>query len=234
MPLALIRPGQIYAWKGPSLLVVNTRGECREDEQLSGYYFREARFLRTLRLEVNGRSPWPCEATLLAPHVLAFTSIYPELAEFGGGGSGQSGDDVSTDADGIPHRALSLRAVYTVTIAGLTVRLTISNHATHRVETDVAWELDADFADIQEAHGGKREQQADVQRRIDSGQLHLSYQHPQLKYRTIVAPTGSSSWTVSRSTIKTRIRLEPQEVVVLGLQTEPRPPSAAICIEEAT
>ena len=91
MPLALIRPGQIYAWKGPSLLLVNTRGECGDDDQLSGYYFREARFLRTLRLEINGHLPWPCEATLLAPQVLAFTYIYPELAEFGGGGSGQSG-----------------------------------------------------------------------------------------------------------------------------------------------
>ena len=46
--------------------------------------------------------------------------IYPELTEFGGGGSGQSGDDVSTDADGIPHRALSLRAVYTLSLGGLT------------------------------------------------------------------------------------------------------------------
>ena len=217
MPLALIRSGQLYAWKGPSLLVVNTRGECGEDEQLSGYYFREARFLRILRLEINGRSPWPCEAALLEPHVLAFTSIYPELAEFGGGGSGQSGDEVSTDADGIPHRALSLRVGHTVGIGGLTVRLTISNHATRPVETDVAWHLDADFADIQEAHEGKRQQQGDVHRQTNDGRLHFTYQHPQLKYRTVVAPTGLSPWTVSESTIKTRIRLEPQEVVVLAL-----------------
>jgi glycogen debranching enzyme len=197
MPLALIRPGQLYAWKGPSLLVVNTRGECEADDQLSGYYFREARFLRTLRLEINGHSPWPCEATCLEPHVLAFTYIYPELTEFGGGGSGQSGDDVSTDADGVPHRALSLRVVQTVSIGGLTVTLTISNHATRRIETDVAWNLDADFADIQEAHGGRREQQADVQRRIDGGQLRFTYQHRQLKYRTVMTPTGPSPWTVS-------------------------------------
>lgn len=203
------------------MLVVNTRGECGEDEQLSGYYFREARFLRMLRLEVNGHSPWPCEASLLEPHVLACTYIYPELAEFGGGGSGQSGDDVSTDADGIPHRALSLRAVYTLTVGGLTITLTISNHATRRVEIDVAWNLDADFADVQEAHGGKREQQAGVLRTVDGGHLLFTYQHPQLKYRTIVAPIGSGPWTMSETTIKSRIRLDSQEVVVLGLQTEP-------------
>jgi glycogen debranching enzyme len=219
--VALIRPGQLYAWKGPSLLVVNTRGECGNDDQLSGYYFREARFLRILRLEINGRSPWPCEATPLEPNALAFTYIYPESTEFGGGGSGQSGDDVSTDADGIPHRALSLRVHHTVGIGGLTVRLTISNHATRSVEADVAWNLDADFADIQEAHEGKRQQQGDLLRQTDDGHLRFIYQHPQLKYRTVVAPAGPSPWTVSESTIKTRIRLESQEVVVVVLEAEP-------------
>jgi glycogen debranching enzyme len=219
--LALIRPGQIYAWRGPSLLLVNTRGECGDDDQLSGYYFREARFLRMLRLEINGRSPWSCEATLLEPDALAFTYIYPELTEFGGGGSGQSGDEASTDADGIPHRALSLRVHHTVGIGGLTVRLTITNHATRAVETDVAWNLDADFADIQEAHEGKRQQHGDVLRQTGNGRLHFIYQHPNLKYRTAVAATGPSPWTVGESTIKTRLRLESQQVVVLGLEATP-------------
>ncbi|MCA1650469.1 MAG: hypothetical protein LC753_09360, partial [Acidobacteria bacterium] len=221
MALALIRSGQLYAWKGPSLLVVNARGECGGDDQLSGYYFREARFLRTLRLEVNGRSPWPCEAALLEPHVLAFTYIYPELTEFGGGGSGQSGDEVSTDAQGIPHRALSLRAIYTLRIGGLTVSITISNHSTRQIEADVAWSVDADFADIQEAHADTREQQGDVERLINGGFLQFRYQHPRLNYRTVVAPTGSRAWTLSESSVRTQIQLEPQQAVVLRLRTDP-------------
>ena len=194
MALALIRSGQLYAWRGPSLLVVSPRGECGADEPLSGYYFREARFLRTLRLEVNGRVPWPCEATLVAPHLLAFTYIYPELTEFGGGGSGQSGDDESLDADGIPHRALSLRAVHSVGVAGLSVALTITNHTTRGIEADLAWHVDADFADIQEAHAGAREQQAPVQRLIDGCQLHFTYQHSQLNYQATVSPGSLSPW----------------------------------------
>ncbi len=216
----LIRPGQLYAWRGPSLLLVDTRGECGEPEQLSGYYFREARFLRTLRLEINGRPPWPCEASLLEPHALAFTSIYPELTEFGGGGSGQSGDDVSTDAEGIPHRALSLRANYALGIAGLTASLTIRNHSTRRVDADIAWILDADFADIQEAHEGRREQRGEVHRESSGDRLSFTYRHTQLHYRTRVAPIGSARWTAIDSRIKTRVQLEPQEAVVLGLQVE--------------
>jgi glycogen debranching enzyme len=221
VPLELIRPGQLYAWKGPSLLLVDTLGECGERESLSGYYFRETRFLQTLRLEINGRAPWTCEAALLDPHALAFTYIYPELEEFGGGGSGQSGDEVSTDADRVPHRALSLRVLYTTTVGGLNVSLTISNHSTQRIDANVAWILDADFADIQEAHDGKRQQHGDVRREASDDRVTFAYQHPQLKYRTTVAPVGSTPWTLSDSTIKTRVGLEPQAAIVLGLQVDP-------------
>lgn len=55
MPFSLIRPELLYAWQGSSLLIVNTRGECGSDQPLSGFYFREARFLRTLVLEITGR-----------------------------------------------------------------------------------------------------------------------------------------------------------------------------------
>jgi hypothetical protein len=77
----------LYAWSGPSLLVVNTRGECAEDQRLSGYYFREARFVRTLRLRSNGHAPWPCEAASVSPDTLAFSYVHPEITEGGGGGT---------------------------------------------------------------------------------------------------------------------------------------------------
>jgi hypothetical protein len=53
MSYASVRPDVLYAWSGPSLLVVNTRGECAEGQRLSGYYFREARFVRTLQLRID-------------------------------------------------------------------------------------------------------------------------------------------------------------------------------------
>ncbi|HTL43001.1 MAG TPA: hypothetical protein VL262_01595 [Vicinamibacterales bacterium] len=49
---AIIRPDTLSAWKGASLLIVRTNGECSDGEPLSGYYFREARFLKTLRLTI--------------------------------------------------------------------------------------------------------------------------------------------------------------------------------------
>src|SRR5512143_1042173 len=108
MTTALIRPRILYAWNGPSLLVLNVAGEASVEEGLSGFYFRETRFLRTLRLEVNGAAPWLCEAAEVAPPTLAFTYVYPEVAEYGGGGTGTAGDDLPRDRHGIPQRALAI------------------------------------------------------------------------------------------------------------------------------
>ena len=55
------------------------RGECSPELPLSGFYFREARFLRTLRLEISGERPWLCEAASVDPESLAMSFVHPEL-----------------------------------------------------------------------------------------------------------------------------------------------------------
>ena len=40
MSQVYIRPDLLHAWHGQSLLIVNTHGECNEDQLLSGIYFR--------------------------------------------------------------------------------------------------------------------------------------------------------------------------------------------------
>src|SRR5215218_8810307 len=103
MTVAVVRPDILYVWKGPSLLIVNTRGECGPDQPLSGFYFREARFLRTLSLEINGQRPWLCESASRNPTSLALTFVHPEISEPGGGGTGQAGDEEGVDAHGLPE-----------------------------------------------------------------------------------------------------------------------------------
>jgi hypothetical protein len=186
MPRAVVRPDTLAAWKGPSLLIVNTDGRCSDDEPLSGYYFREARFLRTLEIEIDGEPPWLCEAAPRSPSTLSFAYVFPEVADFGGGGSGSSGNETPVNARGIPQRALALGVTYTATLDGLVVAVRVSNHAKESVECEFAWALDADFADIQEALSGRREQQADVRRETTDLGLTFTYGHDQLHYRSIV------------------------------------------------
>ncbi len=205
------------AGKGPSLFVANTRGECGDDQTLSGYYFREARFLRTLRLEIDGDRSWLCEAAAIEPHLLSFHYVYPEVAEYGGGGSGQSGDDTPTNKRGIAQRALAIRLLYVVALRGLTARLTATNHSKRRVVCELAWQVGTDFADIQEAQNGRREQEAPVEAETRTTGLVFQYRHPELRYRSAVIALGDSPWTITASRISTPIDLESQQSLELGL-----------------
>lgn len=223
-----IRPEQVYAWRGPSLLVTNTPGECGEDDPLSGFYFREARHLRTLRLEVNGERPWLCEAGASAPDALDFVFVHPERTRFGGGGSGQSGDEVETDAHGIPYRALDLRLSYRVRIASLEVSLTIANGSDREAEVLLAWFLSADFADLQEAHGGEREQIAGVDTAAENPALCFRYIYPHLPLATRVVPAEGGAWRLQRDRLEIPLRLAPRQEVRLGFSVEPVDPETPL------
>ena len=89
-----------YAWYGPSLLITTVSGWCDESHHLTGYYFREARHLSTLRLELNGTKPWLCADAVSSQRQLDCVFVYPELTRFGGGGTDVSDDTTWVDADG--------------------------------------------------------------------------------------------------------------------------------------
>jgi glycogen debranching enzyme len=219
MPVALVRPDLLYAWKGPSLLIVNTRGECGPDQPLSGFYFREARFLSNLRLEVNGETPWLSEAASLTPDALALNFVHPEIKEPGGGGTGQSGDEEATDARGLPERSLDLRMSFRVGVEGLSIVLVIANRARQRLQCEVGWNLGADFADIQEAQAGRREQEARVEVAAHDCHIEFTYQHPELPFRTHAH--HDRRWSLRGERLVTALELEPQHAEELRLHVAP-------------
>jgi glycogen debranching enzyme len=220
MAAALVRPDILYAWKGPSLLITGTRGDCGDDQRLSGYYFREARFLRTLRLEIDGDLPWLCEAAGVDPQTLSFTYVYPEVAEYGGSGNGQSGDAMPENARGLLQRALVIRRQYLLTLGGLIVQLTVTNHSRRTTACTLVWHFAADFADIQEAQSGRREQEAVVKSTATETCAMVTYEHPQLRYRASITPVGATRWSVTGSQIATRIELRSQQSIDLGLRVD--------------
>jgi glycogen debranching enzyme len=231
MTLALVRPEILYAWNGPSLLIVNPRGECASDQSLSGFYFREARFLRTLVLELDGEQPWLCEAASIDAASLAFTFVYPEITQPGGGGTGQSGDEEGVNARGIPERALVSRVAYQVRVNALDIALTITNHARRPVTFEAAWKLGADFADIQEAQSGKREQEAAVDTSVEPRRIAFAYRHPDLRLRTDVQHDGR--WRVNGDRVIIDLTLGAQQSEVLSLRVVPWTPEGQISPEAA-
>jgi glycogen debranching enzyme len=207
MAIAFVRGELLAAWKGPSLLVATPQGVCGDELTLSGYYYREARFLRTLRLAINGRELWLCEAAAPATDVLTFVYAYPEIAEPGGGGTGQSHDQEATDTDGLPERALDIRVSWQTGVAQLEMVLLVTNRARQHVTFELLCALDADFADIQEAQIARRQQTAPVERTTGQGVVTFSYRHPELPFASRIECSG---WEPSDAGVSARVSLAPQ------------------------
>jgi glycogen debranching enzyme len=218
---AIVRPETLSAWNGPSLLIVSPNGECGGGEPLTGYYFREARFLSTLRFTVDDEPLWLCETAIVSPSALAFTYVYPEITEFGGGGSGSSGDEVPVNGRGIPQRALAIAVTCSVVPDGLAIAVHITNHAKTPVRCELAFACGADFADIQEALGGRRELEAPVHCEPTALGAVFRYEHERLHYVSTVHLTTHREWRVTDSRIAATIALESLESVDLGLRVDP-------------
>ena len=207
------------------MLVTSTHGECTDADHLTGYYFREARFLSLLRLLVNGVSPWLCE-TASSPSALDFVYVYPEMTAFGGGGSGAANDEWTGQESGVQERALAIRVHYELAVASLQVTVRITNHSIGPAAFEIGWEVGADFADIEEGLGGKRQQTAAVTIAHEGAHIDMRYEHPKLPYRAHVAAEGVNgddalAWQSDDTHLCTRLELRPQASATLALRVTP-------------
>ena len=213
---AAVRLDTTCAWRGSTLLVTDHRGECG-DEALSGLWVREVRHLARLRLEVDGVRPWACEWSRPRTDQLAFVFVHPEMARFGGGGSGAATDEITTDEHGIPHRGLDLRLVYEVAPDRLVARLLVANRTDREVSCEVAWRFAADYADLLEAQDGERQQEAEVTPTVEGDLVRLRYGHPRLPFATSVALAGDGTLALAADRAGRRLRLRPRQQATLEL-----------------
>jgi glycogen debranching enzyme len=230
-----VRPDQRYAWCGQSLLITTVRGECDESDSLTGYYFREARHLRTLRLFVNGRQPWICSGATHGHRGMSAVFVYPELTSFGGGGTDVADDTTWSDEFGIAQRSIDIRAEQVVEPHRLTVTVSIGNRSSHAAQLEVAWELAADFADIQEAFSGKRQQSAPIEIDSERNGATMRYCHETLDLATHVSVVSAASddgahpgWMWTNDRLRSQISVAPQQSLSLTLVVQPHDPDGGI------
>jgi glycogen debranching enzyme len=192
-PRVHIRSTERHAWHGPAVLVTDSRGECGTAEHpgLSGFYFRETRYLSRLRLTVNGLRPWLSSVGRGAQDELTFTWVHPEMAGGTGGGSGSAGEELPRDAAGLPRRGLDLVARYRVGFNSLEVLLTVTNRWADRAELELEWCLGADYADLLEADAGYRQQEAAIQCLAEARGLRFRYCQAGLPLETRVRVEGA-------------------------------------------
>jgi glycogen debranching enzyme len=195
---------------------VSNGGDIDGATPLSGFYFREARYLSTLHVEIDGQRPWLCEAAALAPDVLQFVYTYPEVAVYEGGGSGQAGDEEPRNRRGIPQRGLDLTLTYRIHVDHLTAKTIIGNRTREPLTFELGWALAADFADILEAQSGQREHQAGVDVEASSEAIAFTYGHRLLPYKTTVA-LGGGAWRTVAGGASLPLTLQPGETTAVSL-----------------
>jgi len=225
---ARVQPAHRYVWHGRSLLVTNERLECGEADDLTGYFFAETRHLRTLRLSINDAAPWLCAEGEDGHAELAAVYIYPELTEFSGGGTDVADDWAWRDESGVTQRTIDIRTRLQVSPRDLVVVLAIANRSLHHVRLRVVWELSVDFADIQEALSGRRQQTAPVETRCERGELVFQYAHPELSLATTVRSVGGR-WERSPKGLAAWMELGPAEQHESRLVVTPRDGSRGEC-----
>jgi glycogen debranching enzyme len=213
-----IRPNQLYAWYGPALIVTDQHGECGgANGALSGFYFRETRYLSRLRFEVNGEPPWLCSAGGVRQHQLAFTYAHPELSGGTGGGSDSAQGEQPRDAYGLPRRSLDFLAHYQLGFHSLDVILVLTNRSTEPAALELTWRIDADYADLLEAEAGSRQQDCPVVRLAQPGGIRFRYQHPELALETLVSADGAD-WSVASGGLATSLVLRSGEAKTVHLK----------------
>ena len=221
MSPAYLRADERYAWHGQSLLITTARGDCGAENALTGLYFRETRHLRTLRLVINGEPPWLCESATDDPSSLHFSYVYPEVARFGGGGTGKASERVDSGTRDVPHRAIDILVAHHVGIATLDIVTQLGNRSIVPVDLEITWLLDADFADIQEATDHRRAQSAPIVTHARSDAIEFVYDHDQLEYRSVVSGLGDATWRGDESGLHVSLHLEPQQTATLTLHVRP-------------
>jgi glycogen debranching enzyme len=112
-----------------------------------------------------------------------------------------------------------MRLSYHVRVASLEIELVITNSARRRVQVALAFELGADYADIQEAQSGRREQDAPVRTAVEERDIGFAYDRADLPYRTNLRHDGG--WRFEAGRILKNLTLEPKQTDTLRLTVLP-------------
>ena len=202
-----------YIWRGPAQFAMTADGKAGE-HRLTGFFFRQNRFLKATQLELNGRPAQPNSVAEVAANELELTYSFPQVAQGDGGGSGSGGQGKQ---DGLLFRDIALVLTYRVRPASLQATLRLTNHWQEDAELDVAWSLSADYATTDEANFDQRRQSGSVATTPLTNGVRFAYEHAELPFETLVIGSGSS-WEFTDGRLHTRVRLTRQQSLTLGIE----------------
>lgn len=224
MPASRNRPKIAYAWRGGSLLIVDQEGRAGR-EYLTGYFFRETRYLCEVAFEIDGDAPWLCSVTQTDSNELEFAYIYPPVP--GGASGGQE------KTHGIWQRGMDLTVRYRLRAASVEATLRLTNRWNDDpVEVSLAWRLAADYMGWSEVAGGERKQDAPVEADAVENGVRFRYTHEKLPLETHIGVDGPGEWRWQDGRLAATLRLERQNEVEITLRVRAVDSEDAIGAEE--
>lgn len=206
------RTGLRCAWRGSSMLVLGPDGWCG-DHPLSGWFFRQTRYLRELRLLLAGAPPHLCSIAEVSPATLELTFIHPEVRAGGGGGSGSGGDDAG---GGLLFRNFDVRVRCTVRPAFLDIVVTLASRWQDDVVLDAVWRLGTDFASVDDAQFDRATSHVVEPVPFDAGVV-LDCRDCGLPVSSRIEATGAQ-WDWRDGSLSARIRPRRQEPIEFALR----------------
>ena len=208
-------PFQIVTHQGFAVLVTNMRGEISEGSE--GFFLHQTRFLSRFQIKVDEKSPQFVSAhavdhhSLIAYYLAPLTSVANARAKPGE----------------IVRKAIEIH-LNAYTGGGVHFDIAVTNHSLVPAKLSLGFEVKADFADLDEAASGRRQQNASVRRRWTpdakerDGRLDHVYQHPKLSLAVAFRVRGGDSWSDDGAVLRCSLALDPQTPRLLSLDLHPR------------
>jgi glycogen debranching enzyme len=197
-----VRPGLLSLASGWNTLVTDVQGRIRA-QGTQGFFARGARVLSQERVTVDGREPAVFSTAVVGAHAQL------SYADLGGG-------------ERLPPEAVYL-TVERFVGAGLRTRFAVHSWAAVTRTLTLRIEVDADFADLDEAESGERRQCADVAADWDgtARELRLVYGHPRLDMAVAIRWEGAEPRRRSERGASVELVVGPGESAAVDVVAEP-------------
>lgn len=209
-------PDTLAAYQGHSICITGVHGHLLEG--IEGFYHHNTRFLSRMAVRIDGCDPLFVSANPVDAYSFIAYYLCPHP---GGREAGPLADDPADDGGEIVRSGIELQ-INRFVGDGMHQDVCLTNHALAEAVVELAWEFDADYADLTEAVTGQRTQFAPVDREWRDDGLHFTYRHETLRHGTFVRFLHPPSPPVYRDgRVVLTLRLPPRTPVAFCLSIHP-------------
>ncbi len=214
-----VRPDDLIAHQGYGVLVTDVQGWIGNG--LEGVYLHQTRFLSRFHLRVEQVAISCVSANVVDHHAITAYHLAPSPA---GRAAEPPREKQGPSGSEVVHKAIEIQ-VNAFCGNGLHMDVIVTNHGLAAAELSLVFELQADFADFNEALAGKRQQKGLVERRWSEseggGTLEFRYERDDLDLASRIVLGGAGRVSDLGDGLACSLHLAPQGSQLLTLALHP-------------